>query len=152
MIYDDKDSWGEGPWQNETDRLYWIDPSTSYPCLIRRVPVGSLCGYVAVPPGHPAHGKSAGEVDVTVHGGLTYASKCQGEICHVPAEGASDDVWWLGFDCAHYGDLVPQTAAILRSVRTDKRIRGEVYRDIDYVRQQVRSLAWQLRQMTTICR
>lgn len=55
------------------------------------------CGYVRVPPTHPFHGKHYDDVDVNVHGGLTFASV---EPC------AHDDGigWWFGFDCAHAGD------------------------------------------------
>lgn len=73
-----------------------------FACLIRRTNIGIWCGYVAVPPGHPWHGKHYDAVDADVHGGLTYAEPCSGEICHVPQPGESDDVWWLGFDCGHY--------------------------------------------------
>lgn len=55
----DKSTWGEGPWQDEPDKVQWQDEETGYPCLIVRNPhMGFLCGYVGVPPGHPAHGLS----------------------------------------------------------------------------------------------
>lgn len=58
---------------------------------------GHRCGYVRVPPGHPAHGKDYNYVDVEVHGGLTFASV---EPC-AHEDGTS---WWFGFDCNHLGD------------------------------------------------
>lgn len=58
---------------------------------------GHRCGYVRVPPNHSAHGKGYNDVDVNVHGGLTFA---QVEPCaHEDGTG-----WWFGFDCAHSGD------------------------------------------------
>src|SRR4051812_17731696 len=108
----DKASWGPGAWDNEPDKKQWADPATGLACLIVRNAMGALCGYVGVPKGHPAYGKEYGSVDVDVHGGLTFSDKCSesssecGGICHVAPEG-EDDVWWLGFDCAHYMDLVP---------------------------------------------
>src|SRR5215510_304522 len=30
-------------------------------------------------------------------------------ICHTPSPGEPDNVWWLGFDCCHLGDLYPKT-------------------------------------------
>jgi hypothetical protein len=52
-----KNRWGEGPWQNEPDRLEWTDQETGLHCLIIRTNIsGSLCGYVGVEPSHPAHG------------------------------------------------------------------------------------------------
>lgn len=35
---------------------------------------------------------------LAVHGGLTYSDRCHDDICHVPAPGEPDDVWWFGFD------------------------------------------------------
>lgn len=53
--------------------------------------MGHRCGYVSVPAEHPLHGKDYNEVDLDVHGGVTYA-------------GMRDDLWWFGYDCAHLGD------------------------------------------------
>src|SRR5258708_15897314 len=55
------------------------------------------CGYVRVPPGHPAHGKDYDDVNVRVHGGLTFGSieNCEHE------DGTG---FWFGFDCAHFRD------------------------------------------------
>jgi hypothetical protein len=36
-------------------------------------PMGHRCGYVSVPAEHPMFGKHYDDVEVTVHGGLTYA-------------------------------------------------------------------------------
>jgi hypothetical protein len=116
-----------------------------FPCLIHRAPLGHWCGYVAVPPGHPWHGKdiwcsSDDGIDAPVHGGLTYADKCSGEICHVAKPGEPDDVWWLGFDCAHSGDLCPGTRASLLQCGVDA-FGYEVYRDISYVTAETQRLA-----------
>lgn len=54
----DKASWPRGEWDNEPDKVYWIDNETGLPCLIIRGPVGSLNGYVGVPIYHPAYGLS----------------------------------------------------------------------------------------------
>lgn len=101
----DRSRWSSGPWDNEPDRVEF--EHAGFPCIVQRVESGHLCGYVAVPPGHPWHGKAYDEVDADVHGGLTYAEKCGGKICHIPKPGESDDVWWLGFDHAHGGDMRP---------------------------------------------
>lgn len=59
---------------------------------------GHRCGYVRIPPGHPDHGKPYDDINVEVHGGLTYAND---EPC-VEADGRG---YWVGFDCAHAGDM-----------------------------------------------
>lgn len=53
-----KSKWGVGPWQDEPDRLEWIDERTGLPCcIIRNMHVtGSLCGYVGVPANHALFG------------------------------------------------------------------------------------------------
>lgn len=130
----DRAGWGPGPWDGEPDRIEF--EHAGLPCLMRRVAAtGAWCGYVAVPPGHPDHGKSWGDADVEVevHGGLTYSGPRQGDICHVPKPGEPDDVHWFGFDCAHARDLMPAIPH-----------RGETYRDQHYVRGEVESLAEQL--------
>jgi len=55
-IYD-KTEWSDGPWKQEPDKRQWPDPTTGYPCLaLRNWHSGSFCGYVGVPPDHPAYG------------------------------------------------------------------------------------------------
>lgn len=140
----DKSGWGPGPWQDEPDRKEW--KHAGLPCLMSRGPSGHWCGYVAVPPGHPAHGKHYDGVDVNVHGGLTYADKCQGAICHVPEPGDPDDVWWLGFDCAHARDLSPKSRA-WEAANGYAPIRDEEYRGVPYVTAETERLAEQLAAM-----
>ena len=62
--------------------------------------LGSRCGYVRVPPGHPCHGMDYDSVVVDVHGGLTFGSA----DVDCDADGA-DGSWWFGFDCCHNHDL-----------------------------------------------
>lgn len=134
--------WTSGPWDAEPDRAQWRDEATGLPCLaVRNAHLGYWCGYVAVPAGHPAHGKNYEAVDVSAHGGLTYSDACSGDICHVPAAGEPDDVWWLGFDCAHADDLMPGCSVGMAKYGT--------YRTLDYVKAQCADLAQQLSAMKT---
>lgn len=68
---------------------------------VTRNRIGYRCGYVRIPAGHPWHGKDYGDIDPypEVHGGLTFAEP--DTDC---GKGGEDNAWWLGFDCAHYGD------------------------------------------------
>jgi hypothetical protein len=101
----DKTRWGHGEWDKEPDRVDFVH--VGFACFILRNPMGVWCGYVGVDKTHPHYGADYEGIDVTAHGGLTYASKCDGDICHVPEPGMPDDVWWFGFDCAHADDYVP---------------------------------------------
>lgn len=142
----DRTSWPLGPWDFEGDREEW-KTAAGLPGLMVRNRQGSWCGYAAVPPGHPYHGKGYDDVDVDAHGGLTYADSCGGNIFHVPEPGEPDDVWWLGFDCAHYTDLSPGMMASEMKYGFPERellFPVPVYRDEAYVRAEVEQLAAQL--------
>jgi hypothetical protein len=126
-------------WEIEPNRKHWIDSKTGLDCLIvRNIYGGYLCGYVGVPSSHPWYSKDYDECDADVHGGLTYAAKCKGHICHHSPQDAvaNDDVWWLGFDCAHLGDLSPW----------ESRSRG-VYKNMAYVERECAALASQIRKV-----
>jgi hypothetical protein len=151
----DKAPWGEGPWLAEPDKVQWTDEATGLVCLAKRNPrMGMWCGYVGVAEGHRFYGVRYDAVDVDVHGGLTYADFCEEDtpeessICHAPAPGEPDRLWWLGFDCGHYFDLMPGTVAALRAdasaVVEDLMDLGSTYRTLDFVRDECRSLAAQL--------
>ena len=149
-----REGWARGPWDDEPDRLEWRS-AAGYPALIVRNPMGALCGYAAVPPGHPCHGVDHYDLSLSVHGGLTYSEHCQGEICHVPAPGEPGDVWWFGFDCGHGYDAKPGIQALFAQAAAldpdplfeELLARTETYRTIEYVRAQVEALAAQLAAM-----
>lgn len=166
----DKSTWAEGPWNAEPDKVQWVDRSTDLDCLIVRGPMGSLCGYVGVPPDHPDHGKSYNDLegDLLVHGGLTFADKCMEDrpecegVCHVPYPGRADDVWWFGFDCGHHMDVSPGLDARMNEMYSNmpkerqaqrERLQAladsgplprDTYRPIGYVAREVEGLAQQL--------
>lgn len=137
----DRTGWSSGPWDAESDREEW-KTAAGLPGLMARNRMGAWCGYVAVPPGHPYHGKGYDDVPVDAHGELTYSDSCFGHICHVPEPGEPDDVWWLGFDCAHAFDLVP--GMVRPGIPLRSYMNNDVYRDVAYVRAEVEQLAAQL--------
>ena len=122
------------PWLHEGNALDFVCQKTGYQIALRRHPeLLHWCGYAGIPPEHPWHGRAYQDVEehVRVHGGLTYSHNS------VPGseEGA---IWWFGFDCAHCHDLVPGIE-IHRLVAS-----GDVYRDIEYVKNEAIDLAEQL--------
>jgi hypothetical protein len=136
--------WGRGPWLDEPDRIEWY--AQGLPCLMTRSLTGHLCGYVAVPPGHPLHGVDHDDPRLqcfVVHGGVNYAQACSRLVCHVPRPGEPDDVWWFGFDCMHGGDYVPAAMRVLAPFM-DERVGGLTYRDVPFVRAHINLLAAQL--------
>lgn len=149
-----KDCTVEGPWDGEPDKAQWVDAETDLDCMMLRNRMGAWCGYVGVPFEHKLHGADYDDVNVDVHGGLTFASLCDeghGEdaICHVPAPGRPADVWWFGFDCGHWMDVMPlmvemeKDIPIFKAIAEDSQWRS-VYRDFDYVVTEVTQLALQL--------
>ena len=129
-----------------------------YKCLIVRHPeFGHLCGYVGIPEGHKYYKKHYDDVPLEVHGGLTFSDFWEDE---------NDNLWYLGFDCAHAWDLSPFMHKRDREIynsqpRSKYWINGveheykerdlgaelmkhETYRDIEYVRIQCKKMVKQL--------
>lgn len=95
-----KADWPAGEWESEADKIQWEDEETKLPCLIVRGPVGALCGYVGVLPGHTLYGIDSSQCRhgekcpekkgdefysycdhrpeslLEAHGGITFAGKC----------------------------------------------------------------------------
>jgi hypothetical protein len=147
-IAEARKAWGDGPWSNEPDRIEWRH--LELPCLMLRSAVtGAWCGYVGVTNGHPLYGESYEDVDLSAHGGLTFAEKCRGAICHVPEPGESDDVFWFGFDCAHGFDDCPMLHRIDMPSHLG-RVAAESdrwkYWNVDAVKREVERLAEQIRE------
>lgn len=55
-------------------------------------------GYIGVPPDHPYHGLDCDAINISIHGGLTYAGKKN------PKTKTKDGYWWIGFDTMHHYD------------------------------------------------
>jgi hypothetical protein len=68
---------------------------------------------------------------IDVHGGISHL----GVACGIK-ENASDDLYAIGFDCGHFGDLSPSLIKYGASEGS--------YRNIDYVKSQVERLAHQI--------
>lgn len=158
--------YGEGPWENEPDRVAWTDAISDLACLILRQEDGTLAGYVAIGSSHPLwgyeHDAIPVELGITPHQGIDYSALCDQygpselQICHVghgrrvrqttPSVEDSDaagapDAWWFGFACDKVGDFLPKGYS-----NNDKnREHGpRRYRDIGYVADQVVQLAGKL--------
>ena len=66
--------------------------------------MGWRCGYVGVPEGHPLYGKKYEEIenDFEMNGGLTYSNYNES----YDKEAGVTKYWYIGFDCAHSGDVL----------------------------------------------
>lgn len=142
--YMDKSKWVKGPWTEEPDKMQFTDTATQYPCLIARNFSGALCGYVGVSFGHPDYERHYNDMDIDVHGGLTFCDFCQPNnkehgICHIVEPGEDDRIWWFGFDCCHSFDVAPDLPSIAHFVDC-------TYKNFQYVQAELRSLAAQLKE------
>lgn len=151
---DDKSKWPRGEWDDEPDKMQWLDEETGLPCLLHRNRCGALCGYVGVNPGHPYYGVEYGVPNevVDVHGELTYAAFCDKDakceetgICHVVEEGEEACVWWLGFDCNHCWDYAPGMP-----ISPHPPGERETYKNVAFVQAECRALARKLREVEVL--
>lgn len=128
----------EKPWENEPDELDWIDPETNFHCFMRRGPYKAWNGYVGIPPTSPLYENE--DIDADVHGGITFIGYAYGwkETC---------DLWMVGFDCAHSFDYLPSLEEFSNKDRLLFQDISISYKDIDYVKKEVESLAKQLKEI-----
>lgn len=135
---------------SEGDYYDWIDPETGYECCWRRVgKFGDLCGYVRVPTSHPWYnynGDLYGVESMDVHGGITF----YGFMDFVQDDTNTPDPnnrkgYWIGFDCAHAGDLLPRSFFD----HGYGRIFGdyETYKTKEYVMKECKTLAKNLKKL-----
>lgn len=93
----------------------WIGPGGLHCAVVQAREGMNRCGYVRVPPSHPYFGKGYDDVDLHVHGGLTFAEL---EPCVEHEDGQG---WWFGFDCAHYDDMLQDPKADVASMSHEGR-------------------------------
>jgi len=141
----------EMEWENELPHFEWFDKDMH--CIIHRNPrMKNLNGYVGVKPNHPLHRVS--HIDdysktdsLQCHGGITYSE----EGPHI--EGMLKGYWYFGFDTAHSFDYVPGLIEIANKVSErfpmiPLPIEDEkVYRNFEYVMDEVKQLAKQLKEI-----
>lgn len=105
-------------------------PNTSFANIVERSrkiisQVTTACGYVEIPADHPVHGMDYDQVEefydyeLPAHGGLTFASEVE-------------NAYWIGFDCAHSGDICPSY--------TPFNWAGDTYKTMDYVEQNIKKI------------
>lgn len=122
------------PWDNEPDSVKFT--YRGYRCWVKRnLSLGVLCGYVALTPDDKffeADYDSPLCSNLTVWGGLTYS-------------GWQQDRFWLGFDCAHATDLIPQQVSLRQAgMLGPAAITAETYKDVAFVKNELRQLVDQL--------
>lgn len=124
-----------------------------YKCIVLFQGMCHRCGYIGIPKEHSLY--DIGDYDnvpIICHGGITYASH------NMYGFGTCDDIFWIGFDCAHCDDskdyeagrkYFANDAALIESMarweELDKQFPcdGEV-RTQEYVEEQCRQIVDQI--------
>ena len=144
--------WGYGEWVEEPDEIKF--EHAGFQCVVVRMAIqegfrdtthifgGYLCGCVFIPIDHPFAVESP--IDVNVHGGISLSKPF-----------IEQDIWAIGFDCAHSMDIVPSMIKLIRGMYEQlkdanpetARIKtpGQEYRNVKYVIDETKSLAEQAR-------
>lgn len=135
----DKTNWPDGPWKKEPDEYDFM--YKDYECCIRRGPRGTLNGYVIIPNDHPSFSK---ELDIKVHGGITYDEKGK-------ERKLGKKVRIIGFDTAHSEDIVPvklvpkeQLCIDLHDLFFGGSEEEPTYKDMEFVQNQIKKMVDQL--------
>jgi hypothetical protein len=156
--------WADGPWDEEPDLIRWKQEPSGYDLLMWRNHMGCWCGYVGLPEAHPLHGLNYSSQEflerLETHHGLTFSDTFEGATDRLELPENLRKLWWLGFDCAHFGDVMPAMDAFTRAFRevTKERIRGgfghyrETYKTVDDVRLMVEDLAQRCAFVATVAR
>lgn len=128
-------------WEHEPSSRSWS--AYGLPCMVRRGGLGVWCGYVGVKSEHPYYGRKCNDIDIDVHGGLTFGE--YGDGGEWPA-----DYYWLGFDCGHFLDILPGLESIwtehpelweIDNETITKYFPEAQYRDFSYVVAETNALA-----------
>ena len=125
-----------------------------FQCCVIFHQLGHRCGYVKVPYWHSAYEKNWDELDIKCHGGITYTS-------HILLGKTHASGWWIGFDCAHFGDI-PDVQSAVKYFEGDEKQRNTLnflynldkgqenfgsVKTLDYCIQQCKSIVDQLMEM-----
>jgi len=81
-------------------------------------------GYVIIPEGHPCHGKHYDDINVSIHGGLTFSASVK-ECDWEELKGEDPEGWVVGFDTAHYNDSLsswPKVEVVKEARRLAKQL------------------------------
>jgi hypothetical protein len=137
------------------ERMWFTE--SGYRAIVIFNDTGHRCGYIEIPRSHPCYEKEYSDIDVNVHGGLTFSAYNK-EMPYDSPEG----FWVLGFDCIHSSDSNDLEAyerysnmGYIPKIQEDiSHIFNMIFSDgivrtLDFVVAECESLATQLKEMET---
>lgn len=119
---------------NSTVNNRFNNMSSTFPTIPVSISVGYANGYVAVPENHPFFGKDCDNIDVKIHGGLTFAGSgnritainfSETEVLEGCLSDLDENWWVFGFDTCHYEDSLenwPREAVIAETLSLKKQL------------------------------
>ena len=118
-----------------------------YECAIIGQARGHRCGYICIPREHPAYELHYDDINIDVHGGLTYSESSN----NYPIE-SKEPKFWIGFDCAHFNDgvdlaLVEEIGYLKTRELRDVYMPSGVVRTLEYVQDELIRAVDQLEKM-----
>lgn len=127
----------ERKWDYEQD--LFIGKHKGYKYIVKRMPLGHLCGYVRLTKNDELFKTNLMDEDIylRVHGGITYTSP--GNPLDYFSE--SSKFFYIGFDTAHGGDVSPAMVDFLKDMPS-----YGTYKDLPYVRKQCKKLINQIKE------
>lgn len=110
--------------------VYECDNGLKFLCKIRRSDLKFLCGYVCLTSDNDFYNNTKHlKSEINAHGGLTYIKM-------------EDDMLVVGFDCAHYKDIIPNSLFTISDEST--------YRDMVFATNQCNDIAEQISKISKI--
>jgi len=124
---------------------YWFIHN-NYICNIKRNFLHVWVGYIYIPQGHPCFGKFYDDINVNVHGSLTFS---------LPKTLNGINYYVLGFDTGHYDDIIPDGYVNDawdndNDNDNDNEVIKPTYKDYNFVKQETMNLADQLLDMENV--
>ena len=123
---------------DEKDFKYTCKNGITFSCSIIRTNLLHLCGYVHITKDNQYWGVDYDNISgISAHGGISYTGHFFNN---------NREIWTIGFDCAHYGDLLPYSYLVdkCNQLNFTPISNKDKYRDMDYVTTEIENLAEQL--------
>lgn len=107
--------------------FYWIVSYGTHPCA-----------YIMIPQNNKYFLKDCEEIDIDVHGGLTYSDE------YLPFETKRNDnkAWYIGWDYAHYGDYMGYEEKVPKDFRN-----GGKKWTTEEIKREVRKVCYKIRRL-----
>jgi hypothetical protein len=135
------------------ERMWFTE--SGYRAIVVFNKTGHRCGYVEIPRSHPCYEKECSDININVHGGLTFSA----HVNEMPYD-TLKEFWVLGFDCIHSGDAIDlesyerySNMGYIPKIQEDIShifniiFSDGVVRTLDFVVAECESLATQLKEM-----